>query len=188
MRTTVQNIGKTKQHKTREDAPPGLGEDISQHFPLVWSIARSFAREKRETHRDDSDAFGEGLLHLLKALETYDETRGTKLETWIVEVVRTGLLMSKRAESAQRRTARFDYEADIETAENRPESYPLEDVETLGKLIGQIEDKKQRDIAVLHFSGYSWVQIGRKLNRQPEWLSFVFRTKIVPQLRTLFLV
>jgi len=65
--------------------------DVDKHFPLVWRACRSFARERRESHPDDSDAFGEGLIHLMRALESYDETQGTKLETWIYNCVSLGL-------------------------------------------------------------------------------------------------
>lgn len=184
MRTTVQNIGKTKQHKTREDAPPGLGEDISQHFPLVWSIARSFAREKRERHRDDSDAFGEGLLHLLKALETYDETRGAKLETWITINVRSGINAWSKL-SATRLCENIDSELEIES--RCEESSLLHDLERIPSLVELFDQSKLRSILSQRIEGRTWKEIGDTLHCSKQAVEQLFNRQIMPVLRGQFL-
>lgn len=184
MRTAAQNIGKTKQHKTREDAPPGLGEDISQHFPLVWSIARSFAREKRETHRDDSDAFGEAMIYLIEALRTYDPERGTSLKTWITIKIKTGVNRWRKLRSVK-------LNENIEFAEEIParheESTCFDDLEKLARSVDLFPQEKLRSILSQRIDGKTWREIGENLRCSKQAVEQLFTLRILPVLRMHFL-
>jgi len=157
--------------------------DVIIHFPLVWRACRSFARERRESHPEDSDTFSEALLYLLKALETFDDSKGMKLESWIVTVVKTGLLQQKRYESAKRRSAKLDLEFDLNSAETPLESYPSEDVETLRNAIDSLPDERQRTIAEQRLNGCEWHEIGRNVGLTRSNASLLFRSKVLPQLQ-----
>jgi RNA polymerase sigma factor (sigma-70 family) len=184
MTTTAQNIGKTEPHETRADAPPGLGEDIKQHFPLVWSIARSFAREKRETHRDDSDAFAEGLLHLLKALETYDPKHGASLQTWIGINVKHGI-------NTWRKLRCSSVNDHIEFAENieakHCETTNYDDLEKLACSVDLFPQEKLRSILSQRIDGKTWREIGDSLKCSKQAAEQLFTLRILPVLRMHFL-
>jgi len=184
MTTTAQNIGKTETYETREDAPPGLGADISQHFPLVWSVARSFARAKRETHRDDSDAFAEGLLHLLNAVETYDATRGAKLETWIVINVKHGLntWFKLRRSSVN---AHIEFVEHIEAKDCERTHY--DDLEKLARSVDLFPSEKLRTILAQRIDGKTWREIGENLRCSKQAAEQLFQLRILPVLRMHFL-
>jgi len=162
-------IGRTKIIKTGSGTlrqkmtlhTPAQGWNPEKYFPLVWSIARKYSREN---NAEDSDAFGEGLLCLIKAVRTYDSDQGTKLETWIHEVVKTGLNMWKRSENQKKRQICTDYSDELETAlERDQEGYPMADAELLRDTIDGIGDDQQRTIALLRLDGQVWNQIGQTI-------------------------
>jgi len=66
--------------------PASITEIIEQYTPLVHKIVRKYAWMAPAHSRED--LVQEGLLGVVKALETFDVTRGTRLMTWVYPKVR----------------------------------------------------------------------------------------------------
>lgn len=157
-------------------------DNIEKHFPLVWSIARSFSRETSE----DSDAYAEGLLWLVEALRTYDETKGTKPQTWIYGIVKNGILQWKRKRSNARMFSDEDSDNILESVESAVDPFPSDDVADLVQAVLSIDDPRLRDISVCRMAGHSWDAIGREVGCSASTAADHFNRRVMPQLRSAF--
>lgn len=152
-----------------------ITDNLEQYFPLVWSIARSFSRENSE----DSDAFAEGLIHLLNASRTYDPERGN-FATWARTLIVNGL-----RQWGKRRCSR-----PLETCEDDPVepergSYPVESVTLLYAAASGFDGKDGR-ILRSRLNGETWKEIGDSLGCSKQAAEQLFNRRILPRLRESF--
>lgn len=66
--------------------PTSITKIVEQYTPLVHKIVRKYAWMAPSHSRED--LVQEGLLGVVKAIETFDVSRGTRLMTWIYPQVR----------------------------------------------------------------------------------------------------
>jgi RNA polymerase sporulation-specific sigma factor len=66
--------------------PTSITKIVEQYTPLVHKIVRKYAWMAPSHSRED--LIQEGLLGVVKAIETFDISRGTRLMTWIYPQVR----------------------------------------------------------------------------------------------------
>ena len=66
--------------------PLSITKIVEQYTPLVHKIVRKYAWMAPSHSRED--LVQEGLLGVVRALETFDVTRGTRLMTWVYPQVR----------------------------------------------------------------------------------------------------
>ncbi|HMD02153.1 MAG TPA: sigma-70 family RNA polymerase sigma factor [Candidatus Baltobacteraceae bacterium] len=67
---------------------------IREHFPLVRKIARRVARVVSAANLDD--LIGDGALGLIRAVDTFDPERGTKLEAYAARLIAGSMLNGLR--------------------------------------------------------------------------------------------
>lgn len=73
---------------------PARDEVIREYYPLVRSIARRVARVA--TGADAGDLAGDGALGLIRAVDTFDPSRGTTLETYARRLILGAMLNGLR--------------------------------------------------------------------------------------------
>lgn len=69
-------------------------ETIRAYYPLVHAIARRVARVA--TGADPGDLAGDGAIGLIRAVDTFDDTRGTTLETYARKLILGAMLNGVR--------------------------------------------------------------------------------------------
>ena len=152
-------------------------DNIEKHFPLVWSIARSFSREQSE----DSDAYAEGLLHLFHAAKTYDPERGN-FATWARTLVLNGLRQWRK----KRGNARLlGSDVDQETPETERCDYPIEQAKRLYAAAGEI-DGTDGEILRARLNGETFDVISQRLGVSKQAVEQRFNRRVMPQLRSAF--
>lgn len=152
-------------------------DNIEKHFPLVWSIARSFSREQSE----DSDAYAEGLLHLFHAAKTYDPERGN-FATWARTLVLNGLRQWRK----KRGNARLlGSDVDQETEQIERGSYPIEQARQLAVVASEITGK-DGEILRARLNGETFDVISQRLGVSRQAVEQRFNRRVMPQLRSAF--
>jgi RNA polymerase sporulation-specific sigma factor len=73
-------------HKAVKGDPRSITQIVEQYTPLVHKIVSKYAWMAPSHSRED--LVQEGLVGIVKAIETFDLSRGTRLMTWIYPKVR----------------------------------------------------------------------------------------------------
>jgi RNA polymerase sigma factor (sigma-70 family) len=157
--------------------------EIEQYFPLVWSIARKYAGLRKERCRDDSDIYSEGLLGLLKGLETYDETRKTTIQTWIRSTVTWQIRDYLRLGKSKILNSTEFPEL---IAAKEPEPMHFDDVAKLRQCAETLENPKLRRILELRIDGKTWQEIGDSIGRSKQAVEQIFNRRVLPVLQERF--
>ena len=146
--------------------------DLKQHFPLVWSIARRFASCRGESCSDDSDAYAEGLLLLVKASHAYDPERGT-FATFATACVVNGLAKwSKlRRNSA---CVQIPERYEVTCGSGNEESNRHARSARLCEIAGGLPESRFRSMLLLRLDGLGWQEIGDRfgISKQAAEQSF----------------
>jgi len=71
---------------------------VQANMGLVYTVAK---RTSQRHNRDD--AIGEGMIALVRAVETYDPHCGTQFSTYAVHLIRNAMLMMHRTNTNQRK-------------------------------------------------------------------------------------
>lgn len=160
-------------------------DNLEKHFPLVWSIARKYASYRGESHRDDSEAFAEGLFFLAQAERTFDPARGASFATWARTQVDYGLKSWIRL-GRSRQLAGSDEMLD--PAGKPEDSYPFDCVEKLWLCLDQPGLFAGRDRSILEdrLNGLTWKEIGDRCGCSKQAAEQLFQRRILPRLRSAF--
>jgi len=159
-------------------------DSIEQHFPLVWSIARKYASYRGEYHRDDSEAFAEGLFFLAQAKRTFDPARGASFATWARTQVDYGLKSWIRL-GRSRPTAGSEEMLDPEAKPD--DSYPFDCIEKLSRCV-DLFTGRDRSILDARLNGLTWKEIADRLGCSKQAAEQLFQRRILPRLQEVFCV
>jgi RNA polymerase sigma factor (sigma-70 family) len=159
-------------------------EHLQRFFPLVWSIARKYAVFRYEPYREDSDVYSEGLIGLLKAVETYDSSRTASLETWITSCVKWQI-----RDYLKLRKSRLLTQSEFidETPAKEHETAAFDDIAKLRDSVELFTDPKLRRIFELRIDGKTLQEIADELKCSKQAIDGLFQRRILPVLKERFL-
>jgi RNA polymerase sigma factor (sigma-70 family) len=157
-------------------------ENLEQHFPLVWSIARKYAAYRGETSPDDSEAYAEGLFWLASAAKSFDPDRGVKFSTYAFHVINYGLIGWMKLGRTQRLNQFAEH---VDPVDSSAESYPFDSVEKLRSSV-DLFDGRLRDIVAGRIDGLTWKQIGERVGCSKQAAEQLFTARGLPRLRAAF--
>jgi RNA polymerase sigma factor (sigma-70 family) len=159
-------------------------DNLEQHFPLVWSIARKYAAYRGENSPDDSEAFAEGLFFLAQAERTYDPDRGASFTTWARTCVDYGLKSWVRLGRSRQLAGSAEM---LDPADKQVDSYQYDSLEKL-RLSVELFDGRLRDIFEGRVNGLTWREIGERCGCSKQAAEQLFQRRILPRLQEMFCV
>lgn len=143
----------------------------SRYLGLISSAAKKY--RGMATDIDDSDMIQEGMVALLSACRTYDDSKGMSFKNYLMTCVENRYRSMMRSSSRQRAVPTrnmISLEDDAETAFDPTVTSLSELVETkeyinsLHRILKNSLSSLEYKVAILHLSGYTYKEIAQRLN------------------------
>lgn len=143
----------------------------SRYLGLISSAAKKY--RGMATDIDDSDMIQEGMVALLSACRTYDDSKGMSFKNYLMTCVENRYRSMMRSSSRQRAVPTrnmISLEDDAEAAFDPTVTSLSELVETkeyinsLHRILKNSLSSLEYKVAILHLSGYTYKEIAQRLN------------------------
>lgn len=128
------------------------GQLVRANLRLVVSVVKKFIRAKVEL----AELLSDGNMSLLKAVDTFDFSRGFRFSTYAFWVIRNNFRRSIPVEYSRRERFRtgtdlsFDGTVDHRSDEFRQEQTRAQDRETVNRILGHLDDR-ERNVLISRF-------------------------------------
>lgn len=152
--------------------------DFDSNLALVYFVFNSYFFTCREY---EEDLIQEGVIGLLKAIETFDESLGNEFSTYAVTVIKNEMGMFMR--KVQRCPATISLDDPIANqegenitlmhiiADTSEDSYEFENEYVIDMLKKAAVENGLADVVKMRLEGMKQVDIARKLNVHPSTIS-----------------
>ena len=143
----------------------------SRYIGLISSASKRYRLSFADA--DDSDMLQEGMVALLSACRSYDESKGMSFKNYLMTCVENRYRSMMRASSRQRAVPTrnmISLEDDAEAAFDPTVTSLSEMVETkeyinsLHRILKNSLSSLEYKVAILHLSGYTYKEIAQRLN------------------------